>query len=58
VSENRVNDTEQFGYRCLILWDVSARGKSYGYDACGNIIERGDDELAYDEQNRLVSSED
>ena len=32
---------------------ISAGGKSYAYDACGNMTARGDQTLSYDEENRL-----
>ena len=32
---------------------ISAGGKSYAYDACGNMTARGDQTLYYDEENRL-----
>ena len=34
---------------------TSAYGKSYGYDACGNMASRGSQALTYDEENQLVS---
>jgi RHS repeat-associated protein len=34
---------------------TSANGLSYSYDTCGNMIMRGNQTLAYDEQNQLTS---
>ena len=33
---------------------TSAYGKSYSYDACGNMTARGSDTLTYDARNRLI----
>ncbi|MGQ9585168.1 MAG: RHS repeat-associated core domain-containing protein [Anaerolineae bacterium] len=34
----------------------SANGKAYTYDAIGNMTARGDDELSWDVENRLISA--
>jgi len=42
----------QYGVRPHAV--TNANGKSYTYDACGNMITRGSQSLSYDEQNRLT----
>ena len=54
ILTNRDSGTGLYQYGSKPHAVLSANGRSYAYDACGNMIARGSQTLIYDEQNQLV----